>query len=51
MQVKITKRGDGMYVVTTQRDGKTVQEAVGKDRAKLRAIYVKAGHEVVKAWS
>ena len=37
MQVKITKRGDGMYVVTTQRDGKTVQEAVGKDRAKLRA--------------
>ena len=52
MQVKITKRvKDGKYVVTTRRDGKTVQEAIGKDLALLRRIYVEAGHEVVRSWS
>ena len=51
MQVKITKMEDGTYMVTARRGDKTTREAVGKDRALLRKIYVTAGHQVVKAWS
>lgn len=51
MQVKIIKTAPGMYMVTARRGDKTTREAVGKDRALLRRIYIKAGHEVVKAWS
>ena len=51
MQVKITKMSDGQYMVTARRGDKTTREAIGKDRTLLRKLYVKAGHEVVRAWS
>lgn len=51
MQVKIIKTPDGMYMVTARRGDKTTREAVGRDRALLRKLYIQAGHEVVKAWS
>lgn len=51
MQVKIIKTPNGMYMVTARRGDKTTREAMGHDRTLLRNLYIRAGHEVVKAWS